>query len=1148
MSAEKSLSLLKITQKTREIILHAEELAKQVEASVLGKLITDLDKENKPKCSKIFTVVEKFLKERFAPEELDDSLKNKLNEFKEIIEPQQNTQDYNILMKEFLKFVYLASLKTENSDKIEELNKFLNHLQACPPGNTEKLEGLNIYLSLGDKTEREFYHNYNITRTQVIGELSSVHEGLQIHIIPFLDYLLSIRKTEEIKDKYYLLPMTEIEMIKIQELLLKFPERLRDSLLQSKAQFIEAFEGIVQEYTPAKIGNILKPEKTPEEKQELEIFKSRIKPFVSENGHFELFEEDDNGKWVWDKKALDAKRKEFKDNHPADKILQDLAREQTINYKSLQENLFEEKALTAQLRPLLESQDPEKTAIAIRTIWLMGENFLGNSIIQFIKIYQALIRGKEEAIGSVLPEEYKFILDKILALTKKYHTIYGDNLTNDSNSITLLQKIRVRAPISQAEVKTIAPNFVAELQSSDYKQLIFRPDIDIFLDNYKNEEFLFNLLYYAIEFEQFETAQKILQHVETDKAQFLNRVKTGDMPSIWSLSFTKRKTRFAKLLLGQLDAETIKTYPAWEGNTLLILAADYGNTEIVRLLLKKNKENLEDKNTDGNTALIIAASSGHKDTVELLLQEGADINATDRGGWTPLMLAAAKGHIEVVKSLLKKNKENLKAKNTDGNTALIIAASSGHKDTVELLLQEDADINATDARGWTPLMLAAAYGQKGIVELLLKEGADINATDARGYTPLMLAAANRHIEVVKSLLKKNKNLEAKNTDGKTALILAAANGYTETVRLLLKEGANINTTDKDCCTPLIRAAANGHIEVARLLINKTQENLENKNNRGRTALMLAAANNHKNIVVLLLNQGADINTTDNKGWTPLMVAADTGHIAIVKLLLLNRTEEDLESKNIYGSTALIIAASKGHKDVVELLLQNGADINTTNKDLYTPLILAAANGHIEVVRLLLSKNKKNLESKNMNGSTALIIAASKGHKDVVELLLQAGADINTITFNQTRALGIAASIGEIETLETIFKLRAKTLEIEHKNSQGNTALALAAYYGQSQALEFLIKKGGEIETVNEKGNTPLITAVENNHIEAVKVLLKHNANINTKNNEGLTALDMAKKSTNPEMVSLFNSLLANPTSVLEEGARISGNNHGASVA
>ncbi len=210
--------------------------------------------------------------------------------------------------------------------------------------------------------------------------------------------------------------------------------------------------------------------------------------------------------------------------------------------------------------------------------------------------------------------------------------------------------------------------------------------------------------------------------------------------------------------------------------------------------------------------------------------------------------------------------------------------------------------------------------------------------------------------------------------------------------------------------------------------------------------------------------------------------------------------------------------------------------------------MAATKGHTATVRLLLSKNKENLESKNINGDTALIRAVVNEHKDIVELLLQEGADINTINESRDSALGLAAYLGKIEILETLFALRADILEIEHKNNLGNTPLALASYNGQSQALEFLIKKGGDIETVNEKGNTPLITAVENNHVDAVKVLLEHNANISTKNNEGLTALDIAKKSTNPEMVSLFNSLSINPTSVFKEGARISGNDPGASVA
>ena len=58
---------------------------------------------------------------------------------------------------------------------------------------------------------------------------------------------------------------------------------------------------------------------------------------------------------------------------------------------------------------------------------------------------------------------------------------------------------------------------------------------------------------------------------------------------------------------------------ATSGATALIVAADRGHLEVVRLLIEAG--------ADANVAIAIAAQNGHLEVVELLLQAGADKNA-----------------------------------------------------------------------------------------------------------------------------------------------------------------------------------------------------------------------------------------------------------------------------------------------------------------------------------------------------------------------------------------------------------------------------------------------------------------------------------------------------------------------------------------
>ena len=58
-----------------------------------------------------------------------------------------------------------------------------------------------------------------------------------------------------------------------------------------------------------------------------------------------------------------------------------------------------------------------------------------------------------------------------------------------------------------------------------------------------------------------------------------------------------------------------------------------------------------------------------------------------------------------------------------------------------MLLENDADVNARDAKNRTPLHVASVYGDLDGARLLLQHGADIHAQDAEGRTPFQAAAA-----------------------------------------------------------------------------------------------------------------------------------------------------------------------------------------------------------------------------------------------------------------------------------------------------------------------------------------------------------------------------------------------------------------------
>jgi ankyrin repeat protein len=128
------------------------------------------------------------------------------------------------------------------------------------------------------------------------------------------------------------------------------------------------------------------------------------------------------------------------------------------------------------------------------------------------------------------------------------------------------------------------------------------------------------------------------------------------------------------------------------------------------------------RDDEGNTLLMLAANRGNLETVKLLIDAEADVNAVDANGWTALFKAVI-------------NDEQ----------------DRGFPEVVQALIDAGANIEARLAYGITPLMLAAGRGEAGVIEVLLKAGADVKARNEGGRTALMMAKDKDYVEVINQL-------------------------------------------------------------------------------------------------------------------------------------------------------------------------------------------------------------------------------------------------------------------------------------------------------------------------------------------------------------------------------------------------------------
>ena len=124
-----------------------------------------------------------------------------------------------------------------------------------------------------------------------------------------------------------------------------------------------------------------------------------------------------------------------------------------------------------------------------------------------------------------------------------------------------------------------------------------------------------------------------------------------------------------------------------------------------------------------------------------------------------------------------------------------------------------------------------------------------------------------------------------------------------------------------------------------------------------------------------------------------------------------------------------------------------------------------------------------------------------------------------VNFTFELALLEAVTAGNNEAVE--FLLQLETVNIDHTNEGGRTALILASKRGHEDIVHSLLSAGANVNIKDSEGWTALMIASEYNHISIIHMLLQANANPHLKNSEGSNAVMIASYHSNYEVVELL---------------------------
>lgn len=455
---------------------------------------------------------------------------------------------------------------------------------------------------------------------------------------------------------------------------------------------------------------------------------------------------------------------------------------------------------------------------------------------------------------------------------------------------------------------------------------------------------------------------------------------TDATETVFSLAKKGKTTELFNLFIQ--DPENNIDSPDSDGNTILAIAAAYGNIDCFRKILQMGG-NVNHRNTANDSVLMLAVKNGHTQIARLILNapEGLmnpplTLPLSDEDAAILLVTATrsapkAEDGLALLNALLTVENISINAPHPEtGETAFHVACSIGHLEAVKTLFKYKADINTVDKKGWSCIH-AACTSSFDVVKVLL--GVDpafslvirdsdrvskLISLDQRGMDCLILACLygqNETAAFIRDLFAKNvpKRLitdksiswdKVKDTEMAFKLVeLCHAECLTELISYGFDPSASMQLADKDTTTGVtlpMMAAKLGRIDILDILLSKAPD-LTVTDSSGQTIFHYAAkCTSHAIMSHLLTHAHANsckidemaLAVVDNELNTPIHIAAMNGTDLSIDLLARRGIEAALTKKNKKGLTPLLTACSFLNLTSVLKLVDMGADVQEVDSD------------------------------------------------------------------------------------------------------------------------------------------------------------------------------------------------------------------------
>ena len=522
------------------------------------------------------------------------------------------------------------------------------------------------------------------------------------------------------------------------------------------------------------------------------------------------------------------------------------------------------------------------------------------------------------------------------------------------------------------------------------------------------------------------------------------------------------------------------------GRTALHGAAFNGHTECMALMLSHNPDLADDRDNDGYSVLHHAAVNGQLEAVKLLALEPfqAFLNYRVKStNWTPLDFAMAADHQDVTQFLMdngaltidwlqdvaadkiKKFFRRLVLRKREATVKPLIERHKQlTKDHVKLCEDEEKkDCEENDVFTHDDITQNDVTRHDITKNTVINEVRNCNVTKRKAE---MGCSGKEEVVNQQHNIENGGNMDGEKIDEKDKTYLRLESGkhrFTTDDDELRSTTDNKNTIHSDKNTAKTSFVKESDLQTFTRL---AQSDLCDNNKL--IALLVACYHGNIARVQKLVEENVDVNERDERGCTALHFATAQGHDGICEYLLDNGAE--ICTRDINGRTALHNAAIAGNIGLISLLLSRNKDlISYLDCDQRSALHYAARMGHLNIVKLLFSKDFRVQDvCAKSTTLTALDCAILGQHDDVIEYMISHGLKPSGLLDKAARV--IQASVRKWLKMKTVKskEMNEKDKKFKRELSKENSINTIAN--GSTQAA--LNAKHHKVKIDNAAKNSP----------------------------------------------------------------------------